>query len=59
VPVKIVDIFKKRPETRVEDAVKIEVPKTINDIFRIKSILGGTAKFQYFDANGNEVQYNY
>jgi hypothetical protein len=59
VPVKILDIFKKRPETRVEDAVKIEVPKTVSDIFRIKSILGGTAKFQFFDTNGNEVQYNY
>ena len=52
-------IFKRRPETRIEDVVKIEVPKTISDIFKIKDIIQGKAEFRYYDANGRLVQYNY
>ena len=59
IPRKIEDIFKKRPDTRLEDVIKIEVPKTIKDIFRVKTILDGSAKFLFYDADGLEVQYNY
>lgn len=52
-------IFKRRPDTRLEDAVKIEVPKTVKDIFRIKDIILGKAEFRYYDADGKLVQYNY
>lgn len=52
-------IFKRRPDTRLDEAVKIEVPKTIKDIFRVKDILLGKAEFRYYDADGKLVQYNY
>jgi len=52
-------IFKRRPETKIEDVVKIEVPKTITDIFKIKDIIMGKTEFRYYDANGKLVQYNY
>jgi hypothetical protein len=60
VPRKILDvIFKQKPEAKVDEAVKIEVPKGIKDIFRIKDIINGKAEFQYYDADGIKVQYNY
>ena len=59
IPRKIEDIFKKRPDTRLEEVIKIEVPKTIKDIFRIKTTVDGSAKFVFYDADGLEVQYNY
>jgi hypothetical protein len=60
VPRKILDvIFKQKPEAKVDDAIKIEVPRGIKDIFRIKDIINGKAEFQYYDADGIKVQYNY
>jgi uncharacterized protein YxeA len=60
VPRKILDvIFKQKPETKVDEAVKIEVPKGIKDIFRIKDIINGKAEFTYYDADGVKVQYDY
>ena len=59
IPRKIEDIFRKRPDTRLEDVIKIEIPKTIKDIFRIKTVVDGTARFVFYDADGQEVQYNY
>lgn len=59
VPVKIIDIFKKRPDAKVEDVVKIEEPKSGKLIYRIKDFLEGKTKYQHYDANGNLVQYNY
>lgn len=60
VPRKILDvIFKQKPEVKVDEAVKIEVPKGIKDIFRIKDIINGKAEFTYYDADGVKVQYDY
>jgi len=60
VPRKILDvIFKQKPEAKVDEAVKIEVPRGIKDIFRIKDIINGKAEFLYYDADGIKVQYNY
>jgi len=60
VPRKILDvIFKQKPEAKVDEAIKIEVPRGLKDIFRIKDIINGKAEFQYYDADGIKVQYNY
>jgi leucyl aminopeptidase (aminopeptidase T) len=57
-PGKIEDIFKKKPETKVEDVVKIETP-AMKQIFRLKTILDGKTKYQYVNEAGVEVTYNY
>lgn len=60
IPRKILDIIlKRRPDTKAEEAVKIEVPKTNNIFYKIKEILNGKTNFQFYDANGVVVQYNY
>ena len=60
VPKKILDdISKQKPEAKVNEAVKIETPKGVKDIYRIKDIVNGKAEFHYYDADGNKVQYNY
>ncbi|TMI64978.1 MAG: hypothetical protein E6H07_03405 [Bacteroidetes bacterium] len=60
IPRKILDvIFKQKPEAKVDEAIKIEVPKGLKDIFRIKDIINGKAEFQYYNADGIKVQYNY
>jgi hypothetical protein len=52
-------IFKRRPGTRLEEAIKIEVPKTVKDIFRIKDIIQGKTEYSYYDADGKLVVYDY
>lgn len=60
IPRRILDeIFKKRPDTRLDEAIKIEVPGAVKDIFRIKNILEGKAVFEYYDADGVKVGYKY
>lgn len=59
VPVKIIDIFKKKPDAKVEDVVKIEEPKSGKLIYRIKDFIEGKTKYQHYDADGKVVQYNY
>lgn len=60
IPRRIIDIIlKKRPETRLEEAIRIEVPGVLKEIFRIRNILNGKAEFEYYDANGMKVDYNY
>ncbi len=60
IPRNIIDvILKRRPETRIDDAIKIEVPKTIKDIFRIKNIIEGKTTYEYYNADGLQVQYDY
>ena len=60
IPRKVSDvILKQKPEAKLDEAVKIETPKGIKDIFRIKDIINGKTEFQYYDADGNKVQYNY
>lgn len=52
-------IFRRRPDTRFEDAIKIQVPNVVKDIFRIKNIIQGKPEYQYFDADGKLVVYDY
>lgn len=60
VPRRILDvILKRRPDTRLDDAIKIEVPNAVKEIFRIKNILEGKAVYEYYDADGAVVDYNY
>lgn len=59
VPKKIFDIITKRPEVQTNDIIKIEVPKVIKDIFRIKSIIDGKPQYTFYDSDGVTVQYNY
>jgi hypothetical protein len=59
-PKRVLDgIFKRRPETKVEDAVKIEQPRGIKGIFRIKDIINGQPQFTFYDEDGLVVQYDY
>lgn len=53
------DIFKKRRNARLGDIIKIEVPKAVKDIFRIKTIESNTTHFVFYDADGKEVNYDY
>lgn len=59
IPRKIFDIIINKPETRMDDVIKIEVPKAIKDIFRIKNILQGKTEYTYYNSDGIVVQYNY
>lgn len=59
IPKKIFDIITKKPEVQMDDVIKIEVPKAIKDIFRIKSILDGKPQYLYYNSDGLTVQYNY
>lgn len=58
-PIILEDIFKKKPATELGDIIRIEVPKTIKDIFRIKSIVEGSEKYLFYNADGIEVSYEY
>jgi len=60
IPRKILDvILKRKPDSNTEEAVKIEVPKTNSIFYKIKEILNGKTNFQYYNADGLVVQYNY
>lgn len=60
IPKRILDeILKKKPGTKLEDAIKIEVPNAVKEIFRIKDILDGKTRYQYFNSDGIQVDYNY
>ena len=59
-PQNVVDaIFKRSPGTRFDDIIKIEVPNTVKDIFRVKDILGGKPAYFYYNSDGQLVKYNY
>lgn len=53
------DIFKKRRNAQLSDIVKIEVPQSVKDIFRVKILESGTPRFSFYDTNGKEVTYDY
>ena len=60
IPRKILDeIFKRRPDSRLDEVIKIEVPNTVKQIFRIKDILAGKTEFNYYDSEGARVTYDY
>jgi len=52
-------IFKRRPDTRLDEAIKIEIPRAVKDIFRIKDIIQGKPEYSYYDADGKLVKYEY
>ena len=52
-------IFKRRPDTRLDEAIKIEVPNVIKDIFRIKNIIQGKPQYEYYNADGIVIKYDY
>ncbi len=53
------DIFKKKPESKVEDVVEVEFPKSLQKIFRIKSIVNGQPQYLYYNSDGTTTTYNY
>lgn len=60
VPVNIFDsIFKRRPGTKLEDFIKISLPNTSNNIFRIKDNMQGKVTFSYYTSDGQLVKYDY
>ena len=60
VPQNVVDaIFKRSPGTKLDDIIKIEVPNTVKNIFRVKDILGGKPAYFYYNSDGQLVKYNY
>ena len=59
-PQNVVDaIFKRSPGNRLDDIIKIEVPNTSKNIFRVKDILGGKPAYFYYNNDGQLVKYNY
>lgn len=59
VPGNILDsIFKRRPTTKVEDVIKVEVPEKPR-IFRIREIFGNKTQYTYYNSDGLQVTYNY
>src|SRR4030095_12250540 len=44
-------IFKRSPDTKLDNIIKIEVPNTVKDIFRIKDILGGKSSYFYYNSD--------
>jgi hypothetical protein len=59
IPKKIFDIISKKPDVKMDDVIKIEVPKVIKDIFRIKNVIDGKTQYTFYDSEGSTVQYNY
>lgn len=60
IPRRVIDeIFKRRPDNRLEGVIKIELPNAVRDIFRIKNIIEGKSTYEYYDADGIVVQYDY
>lgn len=58
-PVILDDIIKTKPDTKVEEAVEIQIPERLKKIFRVKTTTGTTSGFVYYDSDGKLVKYNY
>jgi hypothetical protein len=57
IPRRILDIILKRdPRRNIDGAVRIDVPNTANEIFRIRDI---NNQFEYYNTDGMKVNYNY
>jgi hypothetical protein len=52
-------IIKKAPGTRIGDIIKIETPKSVADVFRIKTTLNGTTRYLFYNEKGMQVSYDY
>ena len=53
------DIFKKKPDAKVDEVVEVEFPKSLQKIFRIKSIVNGQPQYFYYNKDGTTTTYNY
>jgi hypothetical protein len=58
-PRTIDEIIRKRPAIQLGDIIRIEVPDQVNNLFRIKTIEGGSQKFTVYDTDGKVVNYDY
>lgn len=52
-------IIKRRPGTRLDDIIKIEVPSVIKDIFRTKDNTTGKPEYFYYNSYGQLINYDY
>lgn len=60
VPGRVIDsILKRRPQSRLEEIIKIALPKGNPDLFRIKEIIDGKAQFMILNSEGKLVPYDY
>jgi hypothetical protein len=61
IPKKVLETISKRsPETKTEEAVKVNLPRVVkNAIYRVKTATGGTTQFEYYDEDGQVVKYDY
>jgi hypothetical protein len=60
IPRRILDeILKRLPGNRVDAAIKIEIPNAIKEIFRIKAVVDGTTRYDFYNSDGVQVTYNY
>ena len=53
------DIFKKKPDTKVEDVVEVDLPNSVKKIYRLKKILDGKSQYVYYNSDGTTTTYNY
>jgi len=53
------EILKRFPGSSIDDAIKIEVPNVVKEIFRIKYISGVKVQFVFFDSDAVRVEYDY
>ncbi len=60
IPRNVLDsIFKRRPGTKLEDIIKIEVPNAVKDIFRVKDYTQEKPVYFYYNSDGQLVKYDY
>ncbi len=60
IPKNVLDsIFKRRPGTRLDDIIKIDLSNAVKNIFRIKDNLQGTPVYYYYNSDGQLVKYEY
>ena len=60
IPGNVLDsIFKRRPGTKLEDIIKIEVPNAVKDIFRVKDYIQEKPGYFYYNSDGQLVKYDY
>ena len=57
-PVKIEEIFRKKPSTKLGDITRIDLPG-VRKLFRVKTVEAGTTNYTIYDANGSVVNYDY
>jgi hypothetical protein len=60
VPGRVIDsVLKRRPQSRLEEIIKIALPKGNPDLFRIKEIVDGKPQFMIMNSDGKLVPYDY